>query len=168
MRPSFSFILCSVLVYATIFFSNVSTEDISVEKMEPRADDVTCGVDYLKRKGKLPENYEWFKASPLCSEIMSIHNLKEAIRGLFKDTMPTKSDCIMGQFEKNDTIDVIIKIAVIIGNRDESVHADLLKAARDEAKEHLKAAATACGLEDESKLLSIFDGILSKTPRSVT
>lgn len=171
MKLSISFILCSVLVYATIYCSDVSADEkISEEKSEPKSDDETCAVDYFKKKGKLPQNYEWFEASPLCSETMdkSLREFKEGISRKMQETLPTESNCIMGQFEKSDTIDVLLKIAVIIENRYGGIHADLLKAARDEAKEQLKTAATACGLEDESKLISNFDGLLVKTTKSVT
>ncbi len=169
MKSTFSFILCSVLIYATIYCSNAATEEMSPDLNEPRADDETCAVDYFKRKGKLPENYEWFKPSPLCSETMdkTLRDFKGGITGLLQDTLPTKLDCIMGQFEKNETIDVLLKIATIIGNRYGGVHSDLLKAARDEATEQLKAAATACELEDET-LLSNFKDLLTKPTGSLS
>lgn len=170
MKLSFSFLLCSVLIYSTILCSNVSAEEIAVEESDGVADDDTCIVQYFKSKGKLPEDFPSKKASStLCRftmiEVQRV--IREIIKSELKEKLPKETDCVMEQFEKNQGMDLFLLVGIILAGDKKCQHEGLLQGSRDETKELFKTTAVTCGL-NEDMLMPVYGAMFEKKTETKT
>ncbi|KAG4075475.1 hypothetical protein HA402_015128 [Bradysia odoriphaga] len=115
----------------------------------------TCGVQYLKEKGKLSSNFESaIEPTEMCLDVLPdfIQSLRSAIDESVKKVMPHESKCLMGEIDYSDVMDQFLAINVIRMNKilSENLLTMELKYIRAQLKHELENIALQCQVDDKN------------------
>lgn len=165
MKLSLSLLLCSVLLYGTLFCLNVSADEEDNESGEGDTDDNTCITDYLKNKEKLADDVPSVKASSLCSDTMTelVRIVNELVKTKMETEVPDEANCVMEEFEKKEIVDLVLKMQLIRSTAELSEFQKMTKmqSTLNELQEELKAVGSSCGFEETNFPPMSFNGILN-------
>lgn len=151
--------MCSVFIYGTII--------VNVTADESNDDYSACMAQYLKNKGKLANDYQVGEVSSLCenSIVEHIKFLRQFVNDEVKKEFPNELNCVMEQYEKNQVVDLFLKISLMRDTfkRNDNTLTETEKTAQgkivlDELQQQLVTTGAACGLT-ESKFLPVFNAV---------
>lgn len=151
------------MICLTICCLHTSAGRIVLDRNDGSRDDSACITQYLKNKGKLANDFPSVKASSVCRFIVVeiVRIVGEIVKGRITKEMPNDVDCIVKEYERNQLVDNLLKIALIVKSDKLTVAGKItaLEIARDELKEQKKVIGATCGLEVE-KFSQVLDKIL--------
>ncbi|XP_037044406.1 uncharacterized protein LOC119080262 [Bradysia coprophila] len=180
MKVRFSFALCCVFIYATICCANVAAEEtVNVDVSSDRdvgdnggiRVDEPCIVQYLKEKGRLNDDFPSRIRSSLCrfTMVRVLGFVRQIISGAMTNVAPKEADCFMAEYDKTQTVDSALVVAVIRTTPDltEEQKENLITKPLNELKEKLNENADKCGV-DEKMFKSVFGRIFESKGRRTT
>lgn len=166
MKLSVAFLMCSVLMYATVSHVTADKDDDDYD---------ACMAQYLKNKGKLPNDYRIGEVMSVCETAVEAHIefLSKFVNDEVKKEFPNEVVCVMEQYKKNEIVDLFLQITLM---RDEFKRSDNTlselemgakgKIVLDELQKQLVATGDACGLAEE-KFLPVFNPVFYAKPITV-
>lgn len=149
MKLSVSFILCGALIYATICCVNVAAEETMPHNIK-----LPCLVQYLKIKGTLEKDFPSANVNETVCRL-SMTNAERYVRIDVKDkierNLPGDVDCIMREYEKRETLDLILAIGIVTDGGSLTPTEKNANSVRlhNELKKQIKATANECGIDEE-------------------
>jgi hypothetical protein len=124
-----------------------------------------CIVQYLKRKGKLSEDFPTTLETPSSHCEVSIPISTKIVREAYVDkineTFPNQSQCLIDEFDNREIVDHVLKVSVISESKKLSENSikTQLEAARSDLKQDLEKIAIQCNTVDEA-FTNIFNDLL--------